>query len=360
MRQSDAKDIPTVRLVPRNRLHADDCVSRARGMTLIELLVVVSVVAVLVAITLPAVYAAREASRRAWCQSNLRQIGMALQGYAADHSVLPFGVGADNDGAFAQFASPDSRRFSLQTQILPYVEQSALFNQINFAMSPFFPDMTGDPKVVTGCGPNETAARSSIELFLCPSDSDRMSQRLWGKNNYRSCSGSSWAGRAGNGLFGQITSVRFSQIADGLSNTAAFGERIRGDDDDALVDMDSDLFGFMRPGTTEQTFRQWCETLTAAKAATLILHDSNAGHTWLEGNMTWTRYNHFMPPGRQSCKQHLTWDGVAMTANSRHSRGVNLLLADGAVRFVSNSVDAKAWQALGTIAGGEMIEREAF
>ncbi len=340
--------------------HAHSSTRGDNGFTLIELLVVISVLAVILAIALPAVHAAREASLRMRCQSNLRQIGIALQGYAGQHGVLPFGVGADNDGAAAQVASVDSRRFALHTQILPYLEQGELFNQINFTVAPFFPDASGDPKLVTGRGPNETVAQTKIELFLCPSDTDRMRERPWGKNNYRSCTGSSWAGRAGNGLFGQITSVRFAAITDGLSHTAAFSERMRGDDDKTRVDMDSDLFGFARPGTTEDSFRQWCEALTAEKAATLILHDSNAGHTWLEGNMTWTRYNHFMPPGRQSCKHYLTWNGVAMTANSRHNGGVNLLLGDGSVRFVSYSIVANVWRALGTIAGGEQMDKNSF
>jgi Protein of unknown function (DUF1559) len=60
--------------------------------------------------------------------------------------------------------------------------------------------------------------------------------------------------------------------------------------------------------------------------------------TWLEGNMNWTRYNHFLPPGAPSCKTDITWNGVAMTANSRHPGGVHLLLGDGAVRFVSENI----------------------
>ena len=66
------------------------------------------------------------------------------------------------------------------------------------------------------------------------------------------------------------------------------------------------------------------------------------------------------PPGHKSCINGLTWNGVAMTANSRHGGGVNLLLGDGSVRFVAPSVDAKVWQALGTIAGGETIAGDSY
>lgn len=71
-------------------------------------------------------------------------------------------------------------------------------------------------------------------------------------------------------------------------------------------------------------------------------------------------YNHLLTPGRQSCKGYLSWNGVGMTANSRHGEGVNLLLGDGAVRFVSEPVQRDVWRAVGTIAGGEPVSQEAF
>ena len=57
--------------------------------------------------------------------------------------------------------------------------------------------------------------------------------------------------------------------------------------------------------------------------------------------MTWTRYNHLLPPGSKSCANGLTWDGVAMTANSRHAKVVGLLLGDGSVRLVKYSVQSR-------------------
>jgi hypothetical protein len=81
---------------------------------------------------------------------------------------------------------------------------------------------------------------------------------------------------------------------------------------------------------------------------------------WLEGNMSWTRYNHLLPPGSKSCANGLTWCGVSMPANSRLGRGVGLLLGDGSVRFVKYLVDAGVWKALGTIAGGEVVLADSF
>ena len=105
----------------------------------------------------------------------------------------------------SQPASANNRRYSLHSQILPYVEQAALFNQLNFFNTPFYPDTTGDPTEASSQGPNLTAAHTSLAVFVCPSDFDRMPSRPWGQTNYRSCNGGSWSGRAGNGMFGQVT-----------------------------------------------------------------------------------------------------------------------------------------------------------
>ncbi|MFH1922488.1 MAG: DUF1559 domain-containing protein [Planctomycetota bacterium] len=331
---------------------------RNLGFTLVELLVVITIIGILVGLLLPAVQMAREAGRRTRCTNNLKQIGIALTAYQGVYGVYPFGVGLGPAGPVDAFVSPLTRRFSLHSQLLPYVEQNNVYELLDFSVAPFFPDASGDPAIVTGNRPNEEAAQVTVPIFLCPSDSNRLN-RPWGPNNYRSCNGSSWSGRAGNGMFGQATAIRPADVRDGLSNSAAFSERVLGDDDDGHVDLDSDLFGLQAPWT-EETLRDWCLELTEAEAATLVIHDSNGGMTWLEGNMNWTRYNHLLPPGRQSCKGFLTWNGVAMTANSHHPQGVHLLLGDGSVRFVAETVDVDVWHALGTIAGGETLSQEAF
>lgn len=327
------------------------------GLTLLELLVVIAVIGLLVAMLLPVVQQAREASRRSQCAFHLKQIGIALQNYEGAHHVFPFGVGADADRGDSTYTSPGSRRFSLHSQLLPYLQQAPVHAMIDFRVQPFYPDTSGDPAAVSGKGPNEAAAQARIPLFLCPSDIDRLA-RPWGPNNYRSCNGSSWSGRRGDGMFGQTTAVRPGDIRDGLSNTAAFSERVLGDDDRNHIDLDSDLFG-LRAIWTEETLRDWCAQLGHEEAAALSIQDSNGGMTWLEGNMNWTRYNHVLPPGHASCKGEKTWDGVVMTANSRHPRGVNLLLGDGSVRFISNTIQAVTWKALGTISAGEAIVLDA-
>ncbi len=188
-----------------------------------------------------------------------------------------------------------------------------------------------------------------------------MPSRPWGPVNYRSCNGGSWSGRLGDGLFGQGSAIRPADIGDGLSQTAAMSERIWGHDDFQRIDIPSDIFRLAAPWT-EATFRQWCLGQSDAEAAGLERHpsDTNSGQTWLEGNMTWTRYNHLLPPGKRTCANGLTWNGVGLTASSHHDRGVNLLIADGSVRFVKDAVDSTLWRALATIRGGEVVANDAY
>jgi hypothetical protein len=74
--------------------------------------------------------------------------------------------------------------------------------------------------------------------------------------------------------------------------------------------------------------------------------------------MSWTRYNHVLTSGHKTCINGVTWNGVAMTVSSRHGQGVGLLLGDGSVRFVKESISPAVWRAPGTIAGGELISSD--
>ncbi|MBA3314905.1 MAG: DUF1559 domain-containing protein, partial [Planctomycetaceae bacterium] len=267
------------------------------------------------------------------------------------HGVFPFGVGADGDGTQATINSPENRRFSLHAQILPELGYPNVFEEIDFMVRPFYPSLSDDPSIVDPSSMNHRAAQIAIPVFRCPSDLDRL-VHPWASNSYRSCNGNTWDGRRGNGLFGQYTAVRPGDVGDGLSNTAAFSERCTGDDNDVNVDLLSDLFG-LEGDWTEATLRDRCNRLTEEEAAVAAAHDSNGGMTWLEGNMNWTRYNHVLPPNKPSCKNRLTWLGVVMTATSRHGGGVNMLMGDGAVRFVSEDISTETWHALGSIRGAE-------
>lgn len=334
---------------------------RHKGLTLVELLVVITIIVILIALLIPAVQAARGAARRLECENNLKQLGIALSGYAAALGVYPFGVGADTDGVVPTYTSEGNRRYSMHSQILPYLEQSSLFNALNFSVSPFHPEGNGYPSAVTGERPNETAAQVTIAVFLCPADFNRMPSRPWGQVNYRSCNGSTWNSRMGDGMFGQSSQVRPGDVRDGLSATVAMSERVRGHDDFQNVDLESDMFRQAGPWD-EAAFRSWCGELSDADALALPKHVSSAslGMNWLEGNMSWTRYNHVLPPGQKTCSNGTTWNGTALTAGSRHGQLVNVLFGDGSARSVRSGVSPEVWRALATIAGGDVVSADAY
>lgn len=328
------------------------------GFTLIELLVAITIIALLIGITVPAVQAARESARKMQCKNNLKQIGIALQSYHEAHQVLPFGVGFDDDGPITSLGTLQDRRYATHTMLLPYIDQGNVYNRLNFNVAPFSPFVNAGTDVQAQLIPrfneikNGPAAITKIPTFLCPSDLDNL-QSIWGHNNYRSCNGSSWSGRNGNGMFGQISSVRFSNVTDGLSNTAMFSERVKGTWNVTQHDLKSDLYD-LNGVWTENQFRNACGGLTPQTAPAYI-HDIDSGQTWLAGNMNWTRYNHTLNPNRVSCKNGFTWDGCVMPPSSRHLGGVNVLLGDGAVQFISENIGLNVWQGMGTISGAEPL-----
>jgi len=331
--------------------------SRPVGFTLIELLVVISIIGILIALLLPAVQAVREAARSAQCRNNLKQIGVALHSYHEAHGVLPFGCGPDRDRGTSSLGTPGDQRYSAHSQFLPFLEERGVHDLIDFKVAPFHPyanAATGIEEVYRRPRElvvNGNAAAATISVFLCPSDSDRL-KSPWGHTNYRTCNGSTWSGRAGNGMFGQNSSTRFAAVHDGLSQTAMVSERVKGTWNHGVTDPLSDLY-YLGGGWTEESFVRKCASLTPRSVQTMW-EDICSGQTWLEGNMNWTRYNHVLPPNRIACKTNLTWDGVAMPASSRHPGGVNLLLGDGSARFVNEKVDEQTWRALGSIAGREL------
>jgi len=314
------------------------------GFTLIELLVVIVIIALLIGLLLPAVQAARESSRRAHCQNNLKQLGLALASYEAARGVYPFGVG----GTGVPGRVP---RWSAQSQLLLYTEQASVFHGLNFNFLawPFQP---------LGL-PNRTAVSTKIAAFLCPSDTDVIADGgQIAHNSYRGCAGTkpynlaadSADGTGRNdGAFWFQSSVRTAHVTDGTSTTAIFSERCLGTH--PRRDPKADYF------LTDNSIPA-CKAAnglsTPVASETLEL----SGSRWGDGNVCYTRYQHALPPNQQSCYLGGTVDNdgpILTTASSRHPAGVNLATGDGSVRFVKDSVDAKVWTALGSIAGGEVI-----
>jgi prepilin-type N-terminal cleavage/methylation domain-containing protein len=355
--------------------------SRKRGgFTLIELLVVIAIIAVLIALLLPAVQAAREAARRAQCTNNLKQIGLALHNYAsANKDSLPWGDG------------PWWNEWSAQTLLMPYMEQGPLYNSINFGNAlPF----GGAPFNINN-PINTTATYTKVAGLSCPSDGDRLTDPN-GHNNYMANSGSGansmYAGNGGvlgwngpvagpfiysdNGTVTTVggTFIAIAAITDGLSNTAAFSERIKAIGSNFTAT--SAPFDGGRPTssisntpgvannleTLPQAYYQQCSQTAPTPAPgnqdwANFIDDNISGAIWVSGQPSCSRYVHVMPPNTWTCRSGLQMSHVA---NSYHPGIVNMLACDGSVKAIKSSINVATWWALGSRAGSEVLSSDQY
>jgi prepilin-type N-terminal cleavage/methylation domain-containing protein/prepilin-type processing-associated H-X9-DG protein len=353
-----------------------------RGFTLIEILVVVAIIGLLIAFLLPAVQSAREAARRIQCANNLKQIGLALHAYHDDVGSLPWGQGP--------FGWNDWGAIAL---LLPHLEQGPLYNSINFSQDllPARP----------GCPANSTVQLTRLDVLLCPSDVDRLANPE-GHSNYAGNAGSNplFFGRSSrsnafpvaavyptpDGLFAFVSAppdppfgsvVSFQGIPDGLSQTAAFGERVKGIGTGNQLDPMTPTTAVSAVGrptglapnggpadAVPQPYYAACRA-TAPTANNLATDAGPDGVGWYAYGMHWWnghpytgRYNHLMPPNSSSCAYDVNGiinDNGANPASSRHPGIINVLFADGSTRAVKQTIDVAVWWALGTRAGGELI-----
>lgn len=303
---------------------------RRPGFTLVELLVVIAIIGILVGLLLPAVQAAREAARRMQCSNNLKQLGLALHNYHDAHGAFPFGSG----GTTPPSGSPGYSAVSL---MLPFIEQTPLYNTIDFKRP------LTDPV-------NASARLQVVPAFLCPSDKTNPQPQSGGAINYMGNKGSLhwWSSPLQNGVFIPSTSFRFRDIIDGTSNTAAFSERLLTDGNNGVVDLQADVFlGSGDPNNADEAI-QMCYATDATNLANQF--PLFMGAPWINGQHT---YLHADVPNRRSCGFYPT--KATMPASSRHTGGVNMLLCDGSVRFVTQSIDLLLWRAIGTRNGGEVL-----
>jgi prepilin-type N-terminal cleavage/methylation domain-containing protein len=160
---------------------------RRSAFTLIELLVVIAIIAILIGLLLPAVQKVREAASRAQCTNNLKQIGLALHNYHATFKAFPFGKGSAYAGG-ATYA-----RWSVHSQILPFIEQGPLYQSLNFSFPPNTPGMAGPVinfmPAYTNAGGVNASCTFAVPMFLCPSDPTPLPDIWPGGNNYVGCVG---------------------------------------------------------------------------------------------------------------------------------------------------------------------------
>jgi prepilin-type N-terminal cleavage/methylation domain-containing protein/prepilin-type processing-associated H-X9-DG protein len=299
------------------------------GFTLVEMLVSVCVIAILIAITLPAVQSAREASRRATCVNNLKEIGIANSNHISSAGLLPSAVGPGG--------------FSPHTTLLRDLEQTNTFNSFNFQLG------------ATSLS-NTTSYKVSLATFICPSD---IVSEVSNVLSYPANCGYGFQVHGSNGPFSTSSHISPSQITDGMSFTVGFAEWAIGWSSNPRYPSKA-VFRTPVRRTSPSEFDRFvldCSTLNPELATVSSL---SKGAGWPNGEYGASLYNHNITPNGHSCFNKDLVEEGAWTAGSMHAGGSNVLFLDGHVSFVHTSVNPIVWRALGSRAGAEVFNPADF
>ncbi len=341
---------------------------RRRAFTLIELLVVIAIIAVLISLLLPAVQSAREAARRAQCLNNLKQMGLAMANYHQAIGTFPMG----NTIGFSYVGTQTSwGTFSAHALMLPYLEQTPLYNSCNFSWDIWYG---------TGANINATVWNVKVSSFLCPSDYQAGRDHL---NSYYGSYGTgtnAWASST-NGIFAPENSAySIATVTDGTSNTISHVEGLVG------------CFT-LKSGP----WRQYISGINPPNLCSLLVYDARTilpavmavgqtcmqqiaagnggtnndrGYRWQTGSPGLSLTNIIAVPNSQVFQfSGCRWDcgpgcgvdfGHLHVPSSAHPCGVNTLFADGSVHFVKSSISQAVWMSLGSKDGEEVISSDSY
>ena len=370
--------------------------SRA-GFTLIELLVVIAIIAVLIALLLPAVQSAREAARRIQCTNNLKQIGLALHNYHSAAGSFPPGSAINGVAAAPGLYASWEPNMSAQAMLLPYIEQSPVYNALNFNFGAEY-----------DLGMNTTSVLTIIAGYLCPSDPN--ADKRINTNSYYACmgtttdymfnppiaGGANWMGTTpsvtftgSTGLFAQAVSYGVSDCTDGTSNTIAYAEGLMGDSMATSVwgtvrtppskyrgnmvygaDPNDDLNrphdAFQNPALVVAILQKCSITF---QTTTTNIGDDH-GYRWSMGITGYSLFNTIQTPNDalfpfSACRLdgdpfNYPDSGFAYGSSSAHPGGINVGFADGSVKFIKNSINRLTWWSLGTKGNGEIVGADSY
>lgn len=321
------------------------------GFTLVELLVVIGVIATLVALLLPAVQTARESARRTTCVNRLRQLGIAAHNYVGARGHFPSGA-VSRESPQAPETPWSLYRWSALAALTPYLENEAVHDLLDLDQPLYRSNLTVSPDNLEGVG-------KLLVEFLCPSDQQRRVTELFGPTNYAVCSGSGDVDPESefdngspidtDGLFGVNSQTRPGRVSAGLSKTALASESTLGQPRES------------EPHDPRFEYKFFFIPLTEAKCAGGAPWNVTdpRGFAWVSGEFRCALYNHKLRPNSPepdciaaqlggSLERQYTpygWRGP----RSLHPGGVNLLLADGSLRFVSDGIEQAPWLDLATI-----------
>ena len=319
--------------------------SRKRSaFTLIELLVVIAIIAILIALLLPAVQQAREAARRTQCKNNLHQLGLALHNYHDVHNQFP--LTPFNTGTVPGPTWSEASKGTYLIRLLPFIEQSALFNALNFSNTGTPWNLPNFEAQVDPSG--KLYRKYTISGYQCPSEPSghighsNKTNYAMSMGNQEMPSGSGCTQYLTNvvgipteghgntfdssrvsGIISRVNwSANFRDITDGTTNTIAMGE--------------------IRPNCSDHTVNGWFHF--------------NAPWVATTGPINYPQECYGDPPPKtvNACTKLNNW-GTSQGFKSVHVGGAQFALCDGSVRFISENIDYVTYQRLGDRRDGQTI-----
>ncbi|MFK7822112.1 MAG: DUF1559 domain-containing protein [Planctomycetaceae bacterium] len=317
--------------------------TRRNAFTLIELLVVIAIIAILVALLLPAVQQAREAARRTQCKNNLKQVAIAMHNYHDTHRAFP------------NQASSSLYGYSAVSQILPFVDQGRLYQQIDFSQ----PLQTGLPWRPAVNPLLADIVRRPLSVLLCPSDSGKPTHidsngAEWAGSNYLVNGGSgrmtNYCSRANDGLFWRGSRTRMSDITDGSSNTVFMAEALfgnRGPDTTVLLDPQRQLkrvSGGPPCGMSSDAML----SMPASR------YEGRRSGAWALSTGYHSLVHGYLPPNSET-PDHSHHGEVLSGPRSMHAGGAQVSLCDGSVRMINEDIDIEIQRNLFARNDGQVI-----